>query len=186
MSPISRSVLWLTLLLSLSACATQRPPPPPSSDPTILDTTLSDDEADFRDSIANSIGAIDRFCEQTQTGKNLSDYTLGLFVSNLLATLSGQDIKIANHIFEGGRLTDSYLSEVFQYHPTMEIAYFDALESSANPAFHHAVARALDVLQYIPDPHSPEKKQASDRKMLLKSLTALKAELTKILVSRSN
>lgn len=185
MSRLPRSFLWMTLLLSLGACAT-KPPPPPPSNPSVIDTTLSDDEADFRDSLTNSLGSIDRFIEQTQSGRNLSDYTLGLFVSSLLATLSGQDTKIANHIFEGGRLTDAYLSDVFQYHPNKEIAYFDALKSTAEPALHRAVARALEVLKYIPDSHSAEKKQVADRAMLLKSLTTLKAELTRILESRSN
>jgi hypothetical protein len=182
MLSLKRALCGLALLVTLNACSTQHVAP--VSDAASSKAALSEEEADFRDTISISSGSIDSFKQQTEHGRNLSDYTLGLFSSSLLATLSGQDAASAKHIFDKGRLTEGYLSEVFQYHPAEEIAFFEKLKTPGRPHLHLAVARTLNVLQYIPDPKSDPNTQEETRSNLIKALDALKTELTALIDSR--
>ena len=181
MTSIKRTLYGVAAAFMLAACSAAPPPPSPPSPQEI-----SEDEADFRDSLSASLMSIDTFMDQTAKGKNLSDYTLGLFASSLLATLSGQDTNVSHHIFDKGRLTEGYLSDVFQYHPADEIAFFENLQTPSKPPLHLALARTLEVLQYIPDPKSDLDTQAETRADLLNALSGLKTELTALLDSRSN
>lgn len=185
MLSIKRTLYGVALAAMLAACS-HTPPSPSQPIDQKSAQDISDDEADFRDTLSTSLTSIDSFNEQTERGKNLSDYTLGLFASSLLATLSGQDSGVAAHIFDKGRLTDGYLSDVFQYHPTDEISFFETLKTPARPHLHLAVARTLEVLQYIPDPKTTPETQAETRAELLNALAGLKTELTAMLESRSN
>ena len=99
--------------------------------PGLSDDSDYDPVRDFQNSLNNSLLVVSDFIAQTQQGKNLSDFALGMFVSKLLGTLSSQDKVITRHIYSNDRFTEGYLIEVFQNHALDEIAYFSLLSKTA-------------------------------------------------------
>ena len=143
-----------------------------------------DDDPDraFRDSLGNSVKVASDLLDQTEKGKNVTEISLGMFVSKLLGTLSSRDKVIAGHIYAQGRFTESYLIDVFQNHANDEVDYFTHLsQTSKDPQearLSAAVALALDCLRHIPDSSEAATVQARDRGDLGRSLSALKSQLS--------
>lgn len=136
----------------------------------------------FHDSIVNSVAVLSDFMRQTQQGKNVSEMSVGLFVSKILGTLGSADQAIAGHIHANDHFTEGYLSEVFQNHPDAEIAFFNRLSLAAGTPhqFHLdlAVADSLECLKHIPDEKEAVVVQAKDRRDLTQAFDALKSQLT--------
>lgn len=144
---------------------------------------LDEDPAQaFQSSLVNSIAVLSTFMQQTQQGKNVSDFSLGMFVSKILGTLGSVDKTISSHLHANDRFTEGYLVEVFQNHPDAEIAFFNQLSTVAgNP--HQAkldltAADALECLKHIPDGKEGSEIQAKDRADLSHAFGALKSQLT--------
>ena len=151
----------------------------PASD---MDDDPEVDEATFfAGLIQGARTTIDEYSEKTRRGKNLSDVTLGLFVSRLLGAFGTQDVEISRHLHENDRFIEAYLIQVFQYHPDDEIRFFeDQSAQSTTPrqrSLRLSAARALSLLKAIPDGKAPPAQQEQDRQDLLVVLAALNREL---------
>lgn len=168
----------LAVLLLFSACTIQ-----PMDDPVETAAEDADDIAQAKSDLAMTLNAIDSFAQQTQQGRNLSDMTLGLFVSGLLGQLGGLDVPLSEHLHKDGRFIEGYLSEVFQYHPDREIAFIRAMSMPGRPLARQTAAAALDCLQYIPDSKASAEAQAKDRETLAQALVTLRLQLSALVAS---
>ena len=154
--------------------------------PGLEEDSEEDEAIAFQHRIAATIVTIDGFIQQTGAGKNLSDITLGMFVSKLLGLLGGQDVEVSKHLHAEDRFIEGYLIEVFQYHSDDEVAYFQQLAHHPDTARHRALclatAAALDVLRNIPDQKAQPLQQAQDRLDLIRSLRTVKRQLDSLTV----
>ena len=172
--------------MALALCLLGRVPPAWSGGtpdmPGLSDLDDQDEAAYFRSTIERAVTTLDGFILETREGKNLSDFTLGIFVMKLLGSLGRQDVEVSKHLHAGDRFIEGYLVEVFQYHSEDEIRYFNelALQSTLPRTIRLrlATAAALDVLRNIPDGKADQLRQQQDRLDLIKALTALKLHLS--------
>ena len=161
------------LMLLLSACSMQRA----ESADALSVTEDADEAAEVKSGFTASAAAIDGFIDQTRHGRNLSEMTVGLFVSSLLGQLGSQDTALSAHLHQGGRFIDGYLSEIFQYHPKDEIAHILSLPQPGNLLVRQIAAAALECLLHIPDSKTVQAEQATDREALATSFADLKRQL---------
>ena len=171
-----KSYAAAVVLSVLAACTTIHPVTAESL-PGISDQDLVDELAQSKSDLIIAQGAIDGFVAQTAQGKNLSDMTLGLYISNLLGQLGGQDIPLTSHLHQGGIFIEGYLKEIFQYHPRQEIAFIKAMSEPGNIQARQTAAAALECLRHIPNQTAPAPDQAKDRADLMAALTELKQQL---------
>ena len=170
----------LCVLIAVSACSIQ--PGEFADSPTVADDA-ADEDAQTKSDLQSTLIAIDAFVDQTKQGRNLSDMTLGLFISSLLGQLGGLDVPLSEHLHQDGRFIEGYLSEVFQYHPDQEIAFIKAMSMPGQPLARKTAAAALDSLRYIPDTKSSAEQQAKDRISLVAALMELKCRLNYLIAA---
>ena len=163
----------LVMLMLLSSCSPWQQVQADGLNPVLEADELDEIKTDLRAAVLT----VDSFVQQTQQGRNLSDMTIGLFVSNLLGQLGRQDTALSMHIHRGGRFVEDYLKDVFQFHPEQEIADIKALKDPGNVTVRQAAAAALECLRHIPNAKSPAAEQAEDRAALVQSLHGLKQQL---------
>ena len=169
------AVCGLGLMAPLSACTVSH-----SSAVHTSSVEDDDDRAEFIGTLNRATSSIDGFVTDTSSGRNLSDFTLGLFVSNLLGILGERDPTLSEYLHRGNRFIQDYLTDIFQYHADEEIASLDRQAESDNSPYAAAASRALEVLRHIPDGRTPSEQQAEERSALIEALTGLKEALEDI------
>ncbi len=143
-----------------------------------------EDTAEFHDTIKTGTKTIDGIIADTKAGKNVSEFRLGMFSMSLLNTLSDRDPELGNYFHKDGRMMQSYLTDIFQYHDADEIARITAMaqappDGKTKPAIRMAARDTLEALRHIPESKDPPEEQAKARKALIDTLTALNADLAK-------
>ena len=159
----------IALLVALGGVAAIRLQP--------LDSDQDEATADFKDSMESDGRFVDAMIADTKAGKNLSDFRLGMFSMNLLNQLSDRDPALGAYFHRGGRMMESYLTDVFQYHSEDEVARIAAMASSGDRPVRKGARDTLEALRHIPVDTDPPADQAQDRADLAKSLRDLKASL---------
>ena len=171
--------LTIFFLLAMSACSANG-----AIGPEEFPSLEEQDEAtQAKAGLSGLQPKLDVFMAQTAQGRNLSEMSLGVFISNLLGQLGGLDVPLSTHLHQGGRFIDSYLSEVFQFKPDKEIAEILHLSGDGNVLARKTAAAALECLRHIPNPKTTSADQEQDRKDLTKALLDLKLALGKLVSS---
>jgi hypothetical protein len=171
--------LTIFLFLALSACSANGAVGPEEF-PSLDD---QDETVQSKVGLSKLLPKLDIFVSQTSQGRNLSEMSLGVYISNLLGQLSSLDVPLSTHIHQGGRFIDSYLSEVFQFKPDKEIAEILHLSGDGNVQARKTAAAALECLRHIPNAKSTSADQEQDRKDLTKALLDLKLALNALVSS---
>ncbi len=143
-----------------------------------------EDTADFRDSMKSDAQTIEGMIKDTQAGKNVSEFRLGMFSMNLLNELGDRDPGLGRYFHQGGRTMQTYLTDVFQYHDAEEVAHVAAMAQEpkadgARPMVRLSAKDALEALRHIPASKDAPETQAKDRADLAQALTTLKGDLAK-------
>jgi hypothetical protein len=115
--------------------------------------------------------------ERSRQGDNLSRFTVGWYVADLLAELAERDPELARRVRPDGRLVVEYLIGPFQDHAREEIQAVDALAAKANRPVRLAARYALEALRHIPDADDPAANQAEDRADLAGALGCVRGLL---------
>ena len=136
-----------------------------------------EDVAEIKDSLNHALTTIDKDIAILAQGRNLSDMSVGLFVSNLLGQTGRLDAGLSRHFHPDGKLIDEYLTNVFQYNAEREVAAVGNMEDAANPLAHQAAAAALECLRHIPNSKTSPAAQEEDRRDLSHALQQLRADL---------
>lgn len=139
----------------------------------------AEDEADFRQTMAGDVKFVNAMLADTEAGKNVSDFRIGMFAMGLLGDLSERDPALGAYFHQNGRLMQSYLTDVFQYHSDDEVAHVAALAAKGGET-RRAAQFALESLRHIPVEKDPPEQQAADRKDLAAALAALGDSLAKL------
>lgn len=140
---------------------------------------VDEDTAEFRDTVAVESKTIAAMIADTKAGKNVSEFRLGMFSMNLLNQLADRDPGLGAYFHRDGRMMQSYLTDVFQYHSDEEMAHMAALAADGKRATRQSARYALEALRHIPKPADPPETQAQDRTALAAALTELNADLAK-------
>ncbi|HEY1723453.1 MAG TPA: hypothetical protein VGG27_19575 [Magnetospirillaceae bacterium] len=143
-----------------------------------------EDTAEFRDTLKTDTQTINGMIADTKAGKNVSEFRIGMFSMGLLNTLSDRDPGLGGYFHKDGRMMQSYLTDVFQYHDAEEMDHVTAMakepaSSKAKPEVRMAARDMLESLRHIPEGKDPPEKQAAARAALIDALTALNADLAK-------
>lgn len=153
------------ILLMVVACTSPHPAAAP----------ISEEEAqDFKQTMATDSQTAGEYLRKTQNGKNITEFSLGWFVYNVLTELSSMDDgldKQFNHDVQ------SYLKTTFHDNPDSEIAKIDAMAKEGHTPIRLAARSALECLTHIPDSNEPPETQAEDRRQLAAALASLKEHL---------
>jgi len=156
----ARIALGALLSLSLLACATSFPAP-------------DSDEKSFE--VVFDVSSVSDFIRQTETGHNVSSFSLGWFIDTLLIDIASRDEDLFHFFHRDGLMMSSYLQTTFQGHPREEIAALLRMADDGNQTLRLAACHALGALLYIPNAKDPPAVQDNDRRLLLDELTALRA-----------
>ena len=141
------------------------------------DQDEADAAAEFREAAAADAKTIAAIVADSESGKNVSEFRMGMFSMNLLNELSDRDAALGGYFHQGGRTMETYLTDVFQYHSEEEVARIAAMAGSGKREVRLSAQHALEALRHIPDDKDPPAAQAADRKALAASLKALEASL---------
>ncbi|SEH44851.1 hypothetical protein [Magnetospirillum fulvum] len=155
----ARIVLGAVLSLSVLACANTFPAP--NSDEETLEVVFD-------------VSSVSDFIRQTETGHNVSQFSLGWFIDTLLIDIASRDEELFRYFHRDGLLMSSYLQTTFQSHPREEIATLLRMADDGNQTLRLAACHALGALLYIPNAKDPPAVQDNDRRLLLGELTALR------------
>ncbi len=173
-------ILISVMMLTLSACMAHGAV---GSEGLPSLTDEQDEAAETKSYLASMLNNIDGYIAQSDKGRNLSDMTIGLYVSSLLGQLSGFDAPLANRLHQGGRLIDGYLTDVFQFHAQQEIDEISAMPQPGNVLARKTAAAALECLRHIPNGKNPPADQKQDREDMIKALMDLKQTLGALIAS---
>lgn len=143
------------------------------------DSDDAEEAMEFRTEVTTESKSIAAMIAETQSGTNISETRLGMFMMNLLSGLAEHDEGLGTYFHRDGRLMQDYLTDQFQYHSEDEVARVDALAKQGKPAIRESARYALESLRHIPVSKDPPDTQAADRKALAEALTALNENLTK-------
>jgi len=148
------------------------------------DSDQDDDTVDFRDEMKSSGASVDRMIADTKAGRNISEFRLGMFSMSLLNTLGERDPELGAYFHKGGRTMQTYLTDVFQYHDTDEVAHVAVMAQApkagtVRPAVRMSAKDTLEALRHIPEGKDPPATQAKDRDDLAAALTSLRGDLDK-------
>ncbi len=146
--------------------------------PTV-NADVDEDTAEFRDTVAVETKTIAAMIADTKAGKNVSEFRLGMFSMNLLNQLADRDPGLGVYFHRDGRMMQSYLTDVFQYHSDEEMAHVAALAEDGKHATRQSARYTLEALRHIPKPSDPPQAQAEDRTALADALTELNTNLAK-------
>jgi hypothetical protein len=146
--------------------------------PTV-NADVDEDTAEFRDTVAVETKTIAAMIADTKAGKNISEFRLGMFSMNLLNQLADRDPGLGAYFHRDGRMMQSYLTDVFQYHSDEEMAHVAALAGDGKRATRESARYALEALRHIPNPSATAETQAEDRTALADALTELNTNLAK-------
>ncbi|CAA7627653.1 conserved exported hypothetical protein [Candidatus Terasakiella magnetica] len=167
--------LWVVactaLALWVAACTAEAP----------ADIQSDEDLAEFQQAIEAETAQVDGFVRKTQQGSNLTEFTLGWFVVNLLNQLCSQDQELFSYIHgDDHRSVENYLRNAFQAKPDEEIQGLGELAEHGHSATRLAARDALDALTHIPDTQSSAEAQATARRELRDILLRLKLRLNTV------
>jgi len=160
----------VVMLAALAACAM------PSRTITLEDR---DDALEFKQSLEDYSGSVGGMIRDTQHGKAISDFSMGMLAYDILTTVSSVDSDLHGYFTAGGRDIESYLRTRFQAKPEEEIAAIDKMSGQGSPTLRSIARNTLDALAHIPDSHDPPAIQRTDREELEKALLQTKAALDK-------
>lgn len=160
--PALTAAIALAALMSLSLLACADAPPDPDGD-----------EPSFE--IVYDVSGVSDFIRQTETGHNVSAFSLGWFIDTLLIDIASRDRDLFRFFHRDGQMMSSYLQTTFQSHPREEIAALMRMADENNHTLRLAACHALGALLYIPNAKDPPAVQDNDRRLLLAELTALRA-----------
>lgn len=159
------------LTLWVAACAAEAP----------ADIQSDEDLAEFRHAIEAETAQVDGFVRKTQQGGNLTEFTLGWFVVNLLNQLCSQDQELFAYVHgDDHRSIENYLRTTFQAKPDEEMQGLGEMAERGHPATRLAARDALDALTHIPDTQSSAETQATARRELKDILLRLKLRLNAV------
>ena len=140
----------------------------------------AEDMEEIKESLTQTLSTIQTHLGILGQGRNLSDMSVGLFVSNLLGQLGRLDAPLSQHIHPNGGLIEEYLSNVFQYNAEQEIAAIADMDQPGNILARQTASAALECLTHIPNAKSPPDSQAEDRRDLAASLVQLNRLVTEL------
>jgi len=124
--------------------------------------------------VVSDVASVSEFIRQTESGRNVSQFSLGWFIDTLLIDIASRDEELFHHFHRGGLMMSSYLQTTFQNHPEQEIATLDRMAQEKNQTLRLAARHALGALMHIPNTKDSASVQANDRRLLLEELTALR------------
>jgi len=146
--------------------------------PAVAADEDAESQQEFRSELADESKSVKKMIDETNAGKNLSDFRVGMFMMSLLNNLSDYDDGLGAYFHKDGRLMEDYLRNTFQYHSEEEVAHVAELAKQGDhPAVRESARYALEALRHIPDDKDPPTSQADDRKALAASLIQLDAKL---------
>jgi len=166
---VARSVA-VVMIAALAACAM------PSRTIKLEDR---DDALEFRQSLEDYSGSVSGMIRDTQHGKAISDFSMGMLAYDILATVSSVDSGLHGYFTAGGQDIESYLRTRFQARPAEEISALDKMNGQGSPTLRSVARNTLDALAHIPDSHDPPAVQRINREQLEKALVQTKAALDK-------
>jgi hypothetical protein len=161
---IAASFFWLGALL---ACTS---PPRPQSTPL-----SAEDRAEFGRQMTVDAAKAKDYLQQTQKGRNLSEFTLGWFVYGVLTEVSAQDTRLYDHFAANGGDVQQYLKKTFNNQPEREISAVGAMTKQGDPLPPLIARNALEALRHIPNSREAEEIQTRDRNDLARALTGLES-----------
>jgi len=137
----------------------------------------AEEAEDFRQTLLANSRAVEQMLQKTEAGENVSNFSLGWLVYNILTLVSGRDEELYRRFDGGGRDVQIYLKTQFRTQPEQEIAALDALLAEEETALRLTARSALDALRHIPDPKDPPEAQKRDRAELAEALRLLQDSL---------
>jgi len=167
--PIARFAMPL-LVLFVAACSLA---PRPTADQS------REEIEDFQHIMRDDANQVGKYIAKTQDGKNISEFTLGWFIYDVLTELSSQDDALYKYFNNGDINLQTYLKTRFHDHPVSEIAALDALAKQGHPTLRLSARYALETLRHIPDSDEPDETQIRDRHELAGALATLQDLLEK-------
>ena len=135
------------------------------------------DLAAFSREMRDSATRVRSLREETDQGRNVSEFSMGLFALRLLNRLAGQDSELAEHIHADQRSTEEYLGDVFRAHPAEEVSAMRRLAQGSHRTLRLAAEHVLEALQHIPEDDESAAQQAGARQRLAAELAALESLL---------
>ena len=143
------------------------------------DSDDAEEAREFHTEVLTESKTIAGMIAETQSGKNITEFRIGMFMMNLLSGLAEHDNALGTYFHRDGRLMQDYLTNQFQYHSEDEVAAVAALAKQGKPGTRESARYALESLRHIPRKDDPADQQETDRKALVEALTALNQNLGK-------
>ena len=163
---LARAAVTVAALGLMASCGVA----PPHPDAQITRQEL----VEFRQTMVDYAGKADEYLNKIRQGKNVSDFTLGWFVYNILTEVSSIDDDLYIYLNRDDHDILHYLKTTFRDNPAGEIATLDAMAKQKNPTLRLIARFGLKSLRHIPDDDEPPDVQARDRRDLAAALAALK------------
>jgi hypothetical protein len=160
-SRLARAALSVCLLLLVAACGTA---PRPAAEAS------REELEDFRQTMQDDAEKIGEYIAKLQSGKNISELTIGWFVYDVLTELASQDDKLYYYFNNKDHDLQLYLKIQFHDHPLAEIAALDTLARQGHPTLRLAARSALESLRHIPNSEESADIQSRDRRALAGAL----------------
>jgi hypothetical protein len=156
-----RAALLLACLLPGVSCVPQHPP-------KAFETP--EDVKEFQDLMQSNVQVLTNYLQKTQQGQNVSEFTLGWLVYNILSTVAGHDQGLYDFFNLRNSDLQIYLRTTFRQAPERQIEALDALRAQQDTPFRATARFALESLRHIPDSHDPPEVQRKDRQDLAEAL----------------
>jgi hypothetical protein len=155
------------LAVTLSCTMAERPP-----------TTQTPEEiAGFHQLLLDHARMLDKYILQSQHGSNVSEFSMGWIVYDILLMVNAQDDDLYDYFNSEHINVETYLKTVFRDHPDQQIAGLDAMIDASPSTLRRIARQALDTLRHIPNGKEPPEIQARDRTALLQALVLLKQDM---------
>jgi hypothetical protein len=158
------------LFLFVGGCGTASKP---------LSDATREEINDFRQSMQDSAKQANDYLNKTRAGTNISEFTIGWFVYDVLIELSSRDEVLYKHFNNNNKDLQDYLKSNFRDHPLEEITAIENLARQDQPTLRLSARYALEALRHIPNPAEAEEIQTRDRRELASALATLQNLLEK-------
>lgn len=134
---------------------------------------------DFQHSMLENAKQAGQYLRITRDGDNISEFTLGWFVYDVLVELSSRDDALYEKFNKNNKDIADYLKTSFHDRPLAEIADLDKLAKQGHPTLRLSARYALETLRHIPNPAETQDIQLRDRRELASALATLQDLLEK-------